>query len=54
VEFIINIKLNMFEAGTASARSLTYGSMPGSRSTSFSSGTIIYAESATIFTSNEI
>ncbi|XP_006595099.1 receptor-like serine/threonine-protein kinase ALE2 isoform X3 [Glycine max] len=41
-------------AGTASARSLTYGSMPGSRSMSFSSGTIIYTGSAKIFTLNEI
>jgi len=44
----------MLKAGTASARSLTYGSMPGSRSMSFSSGTIIYTGSAKIFTLNEI
>ncbi|CAJ1955416.1 unnamed protein product [Sphenostylis stenocarpa] len=41
-------------SGTASARSLIYGSMPGSESMSFSSGTIIYAGSAKIFTLNEI
>ena len=44
----------MLKAGTASARALTYGSMPGSRSMSFSSGTIIYTGSAKIFTLNEI
>ncbi|XP_047176643.1 receptor-like serine/threonine-protein kinase ALE2 [Vigna umbellata] len=41
-------------SGTASVRSLTYASMPGSRSMSFSSGTIIYAGSAKIFSLNEI
>ena len=44
----------MFKAGTASVRSLTYASMPGSRSMSFGSGTIIYAGSAKIFSLNEI
>ncbi|KAK8469736.1 hypothetical protein PHAVU_005G159200 [Phaseolus vulgaris] len=41
-------------SGTASARSLIYASMPGSRSMSFSSGTLIHAGSVKIFTLNEI
>lgn len=45
---------NMSKAGTASARSLIYASMPGSRSMSFSSGTLIHAGSVKIFTLNEI
>lgn len=42
----------MQKAGAAS--SSTYWSMPGSRSMSFSSGTITYTGSAKIFTLNEI
>lgn len=49
----MNIKLNMHKAGAT--RSLPYyGSMPGSRSMSFSSGTMTYTGSAKIFTLNEI
>ncbi|KAG4961485.1 hypothetical protein JHK87_038118 [Glycine soja] len=50
----VKIQSSSKRSGTASARSLTYGSMPGSRSMSFSSGTIIYTGSAKIFTLNEI
>ncbi|TKY48261.1 Receptor serine/threonine-protein kinase ALE2 [Spatholobus suberectus] len=50
----VKIPSSSKQSGTASARSLTYGSMPGSRSMSFSSGAMIYTGSAKIFTLNEI
>nr|KYP58374.1 Serine/threonine-protein kinase PBS1 [Cajanus cajan] len=50
----VQIPSSSKQSGTASTRSLTYGSMPGSRSMSFSSGTIMYTGSAKIFTLNEI
>ncbi|KAG4945122.1 hypothetical protein JHK87_041129 [Glycine soja] len=50
----VKIPFSSKRSGTASARALNYGSMPGSRSMSFNSGTIIYTGSAKIFTLNEI
>ncbi|KAL2332278.1 hypothetical protein Fmac_019859 [Flemingia macrophylla] len=50
----VKIPSSSKQSGTASTRSLIYGSMPGSRSMSFSSETILYTGSAKIFTLNEI